>query len=131
MTFHVALSPYSCESSACNITLTVAANGIYSVTTDSPTHFKWKDMKASLEAAGRPHVRLEYVNKAFPDGHASRTIACFAEMLQPGASSAERQETANNIFHVVSHNVSVLGLPALLASCADLSTCRWKAKARR
>lgn len=59
-------------------------------------------MKASLEAAGRPHVRLEYVNKAFPDGHASRTIACFAEMLQAGVASAERQETANNIFHVVS-----------------------------
>ena len=59
-------------------------------------------MKASLSAAGRPHVRQEYVNKAFPDGHASRTVACFAEMLQAGASSAERQETANNIFHVVS-----------------------------
>jgi len=59
-------------------------------------------MKASLAAAGRPHVRLEYVNKAFPDGHASRTVACFAEMLEAGSSSSERQETANNIFHVVS-----------------------------
>lgn len=72
-----------------------------SVTTDSPTHFKWKDMKASLLAANRPHVRLEYVNKAFPDGHVSRTVAAFAELLQGGASSPERQETANNIFHVV------------------------------
>lgn len=73
----------------------------FSVTTDSPTHFKWADMKASLQAAGRPHVRKEYVNKAFPDGHVSRTVACFAELLQAGASSPERQETANNIFHVV------------------------------
>jgi gentisate 1,2-dioxygenase len=58
-------------------------------------------MKASLLATGREHARLEYVNKAFSDGHVSRTVAAFAELLKPGAIAAERQETANNIFHVV------------------------------
>lgn len=58
-------------------------------------------MRAALMGMGQPHARLEYINSAMPDGHVSRTMACFAEMLRSGAQSPLRQETANNIFHVV------------------------------
>lgn len=72
-----------------------------SVTKDSPIQFKWTDMREKLIQTGKSHSRLEYINREFSDGHVSRTIACFAERLEGGASSPLRQETCNNIFHVV------------------------------
>jgi gentisate 1,2-dioxygenase len=70
-------------------------------TTTSPTQYKWSDMKANLLNVGKPHARLEYINKDFADGHISRTMAAFAEYLEAGSSSALQQETCNNIYHVV------------------------------
>jgi len=58
-------------------------------------------MRGNLISEEKPHARLEYINKDFADGHVSRTVACFAERMEAGASSALRQETCNNIFHVV------------------------------
>lgn len=73
-----------------------------SVTKDSPIHFRWSTMKANLaKDASAPYTRLEYINPAFQDGHVSRTVAAYAERLLPGKSSVVRQETANNIYHVV------------------------------
>jgi gentisate 1,2-dioxygenase len=66
---------------------------------DAPAQFKWSVMRANLVAKDAPHARLEYINPAMADGHASRTLAAYAERLLAGASSPRRQETCNNIYH--------------------------------
>ncbi|KAJ6563607.1 RmlC-like cupin domain-containing protein [Mycena vulgaris] len=68
---------------------------------DAPRQYKWTEMKKNLDAEAGSYARLEYINPEFPDGHISRTMAAFAERLDPGPRSALRQETANTIVHVV------------------------------
>ena len=58
-------------------------------------------MRERLTRSSKPHNRIEYVNKEFLDGHVSRTVSAFAERLDAGASSQLRQETCNNIYHVI------------------------------
>jgi gentisate 1,2-dioxygenase len=77
-------------------------------TTNSPLwHYPWVQTKAALDRlaaveSGSPHdgIILEYTNPA-TGGPVMPTIACYVQVLRPGARTEAHRHTPSTVYHVI------------------------------